>query len=76
MKRGALFLLLVSFVAGLAARAQAQQQMTVAKTNMKVGEAAPDFALLDNHWNVVRLSDYRGKQTVILAFYVLAFTGG
>jgi peroxiredoxin len=24
----------------------------------------------------VKLSDYRGKKNVILAFYVLAFTGG
>jgi len=76
MKRAALFLLLVPFTAGVAARAHAQQKMSIAKTNLKAGEAAPDFALLDNHWNVVRLSDYRGKQTVILAFYVLAFTGG
>jgi peroxiredoxin len=77
MKRSALFLLLAAFAWGATAQAHAQaQQPTIAKTNLKVGEVAPDFTLLDNHWNQIRLSDYRGKKTVILAFYVLAFTSG
>jgi peroxiredoxin (alkyl hydroperoxide reductase subunit C) len=37
---------------------------------------APDFTLPDNNFKPVKLSDYRGKKNVILAFYVLAFTGG
>jgi cytochrome oxidase Cu insertion factor (SCO1/SenC/PrrC family) len=56
--------------------AQAQEQEAVAKTNLKVGDVAPDFTLLSDDWKKVSLSDYRGKKTVILAFYVLAFTGG
>jgi peroxiredoxin len=32
--------------------------------------------LLANDWKPVKLSDFRGKKNVILAFYVLAFTGG
>jgi peroxiredoxin len=59
----------------LAVPSQAQEA-AIAKTNLKVGEAAPDFTLLDNHWNPVKLSDFRGKKNVVLAFYVLAFTGG
>lgn len=55
--------------------AQAQQSTKVAMTNLKVGETAPDFTLLDDQWHPVKLSDYRGK-TVVLAFYVLAFTPG
>ena len=43
---------------------------------LKVGDKAPDFALPDQNGKVVKLSDYRGKQSVLLAFYVLAFTGG
>jgi cytochrome oxidase Cu insertion factor (SCO1/SenC/PrrC family) len=53
-----------------------QQQPAVAKTQLKVGDAAPDFTLPDQNRKPVKLSDYRGKKNVILAFYVLAFTGG
>jgi cytochrome oxidase Cu insertion factor (SCO1/SenC/PrrC family) len=54
----------------------AAQEEAVAKTNLKVGDVAPDFSLLSNKWEQVKLSDYRGKKNVILAFYVLAFTEG
>jgi len=37
---------------------------------------APDFTLPDQNGKQVKLSEFRGKKTVILAFYVLAFTGG
>lgn len=66
-------LLLVLFAAQFSAFAQ---EDAIAKTNLKVGDAAPDFTLLSNDWKPVKLSDFRGKKTVILAFYVLAFTGG
>ena len=52
------------------------QNVNVAHTTLKPGDMAPDFTLLDNHWNPVRLSDFRGKKNVVLAFYVLAFTEG
>jgi cytochrome oxidase Cu insertion factor (SCO1/SenC/PrrC family) len=56
---------------------QAQQpQPQIAHTFLKVGDVAPDFTLRSNQGTMVKLSDYRGKQNVILAFYVLAFTGG
>ncbi len=48
----------------------------MATTTLKVGDMAPDFTLLSDQWKPVKLSDYRGKQNVMLAFYVLAFTGG
>ena len=48
----------------------------VAKVSLKVGEVAPDFSLLSDQWKTVKLSDYRGKKNVMLAIYVLAFTGG
>jgi peroxiredoxin len=54
----------------------AAQEETIAKTNLKVGDVAPDFTLTSNKWEKVKLSDYRGKKNVVLAFYVLAFTGG
>lgn len=43
---------------------------------LKVGDKAPDFTLPDQNGNKVKLSDYLGKKNVVLAFYVLAFTGG
>ncbi len=54
----------------------AAQEEAIAKTNLKVGDVAPDFTLTSNKWEKVKLSDYRGKKNVVLAFYVLAFTGG
>lgn len=45
-------------------------------TALKVGDVAPDFELNDTTGNKVKLSDFRGKKNVVLAFYVLAFTGG
>ena len=59
----------------LAATALAQQP-PVASTHLKVGEMAPDLTLPDQNQKPVRLSDFRGKKNVVLAFYVLAFTGG
>lgn len=32
------------------------------------GEPAPDFELLDVNGNCIRLSNYRGKQPVVLVF--------
>lgn len=66
--------LLAGLTPALASRNQEKEQ--IAHTNLKVGEMAPDFTLLDNRWKPVRLSDFRGKKNVVLAFYVLAFTEG
>jgi len=52
------------------------QQPAPPKTQLKVGDAAPDFSLTDTNGKPVRLSDFRGQKNVVLAFYVLAFTGG
>jgi hypothetical protein len=52
------------------------QKPEMAKISLKVGDTAPDFTLLSDQWKPVKLSDYRGKQNVFLAVYVLAFTGG
>ncbi len=60
-------------VLAFSAIAQTPQAPT---TTLKVGDAAPDFTLTDTGGNPVKLSDYRGKKNVVLAFYVLAFTGG
>ena len=36
---------------------------------IKVGDAAPDFTLLDQDGQAVTLSSYRGKKSVVLVFY-------
>jgi peroxiredoxin len=73
MKQITLLLLLVLAAAVFPLHAQ---QDTIAKTNLKVGDIAPDFSLPSDKWETVKLSDFRGKKNVVLAFYVLAFTGG
>lgn len=48
-------------------------------TMPKVGDVAPDFSLKyfdGNDLKDVKLSDFRGKKNVVLAFYIFAFTGG
>ncbi|MTK04147.1 peroxiredoxin [Micromonospora sp. CP22] len=42
---------------------------------IEVGAEAPDFVLKDQNNQQVRLSDFRGRRTVLLVFYPLAFTG-
>lgn len=60
----------------LAAISFAQDAPKAPTTSLKVGDAAPDFELTDTAGKKVKLSEYRGKKNVVLAFYVLAFTGG
>jgi cytochrome oxidase Cu insertion factor (SCO1/SenC/PrrC family) len=52
------------------------RQPAAPQTRLKVGDPAPDFELTDTEGQKVKLSDFRGKKNVVLAFYVLAFTGG
>jgi mycoredoxin-dependent peroxiredoxin len=42
---------------------------------ISVGEHAPDFTLKDQNNEDVSLSQFSGKQAVLLVFYPLAFTG-
>lgn len=79
-----LFLLAILTVSGFAQQTTAPAPQPAApgpqpappKTHLKVGQAAPEFVLTDTEGKQVKLSDFKGKQNVVLAFYVLAFTGG
>jgi hypothetical protein len=59
--------------------AVAQSKQPESASMPKVGEMAPDFTLKyfdGNDLKDVSLSQYRGKQNVVVAFFIFAFTGG
>lgn len=71
--------LLLAMTSGLIAQNTAAQSKKEGSSMPKVGDMAPDFTL--KHFDGsdlkdVKLSDYRGKKNVVLAFYIFAFTGG
>lgn len=43
---------------------------------LKVGDAAPDFSLVGSDGKTYKLSDFKGKKAVVLAWFPRAFTGG
>jgi len=53
-------------VAGAAARG----------ADLAPGDPAPDFSLPGSDGRTHKLSDYKGKQAVVLAWFPKAFTGG
>jgi len=70
----ALLLTFLPVVAAISGPLQKKEE--VPKLSLKVGDPAPDFTLLSDQWKTVKLSDFKGKKNVLLAVYVLAFTGG
>ena len=43
---------------------------------LQAGDPAPDFELQGSDGRMYRLSDYRGKQAVVLAWFARAFSEG
>jgi cytochrome oxidase Cu insertion factor (SCO1/SenC/PrrC family) len=80
MKRKSLGVVAAALLLALTAASSTFAQSNKEGSSMpKVGDMAPDFTL--KHFDGsdlkdVKLSDYRGKKNVILAFYIFAFTGG
>jgi cytochrome oxidase Cu insertion factor (SCO1/SenC/PrrC family) len=76
-----LVLLLVMSASAFAQQTQQQPAQpakppAAPKTHLKVGDPAPEFTLPGTDGKTYKLSDFKGKKSVVLAFYVLAFTGG
>jgi peroxiredoxin Q/BCP len=65
---------LVVALASIGAWAQAPAQSAV--PTLKVGDMAPDFSLPGTDGKTHKLSDYRGKSAVVVAWFPKAFTGG
>ena len=79
MQRKRVALLLVGLFLAMTALPTVAQNKKEDSSMPKVGDMAPDFTL--KHFDGtdlkdVKLSDYRGKKNVVLAFYIFAFTGG
>ena len=60
----------VLFAAGLAMAAPA------AAAELKVGDTAPDFTLQASDGKTYKLSDFKGKQAVVIAWFPKAYTQG
>lgn len=48
----------------------------LAAADLKVGDDAPDFELVGSDGKTYKLSDFKGKQAVVVAWFPRAFTGG
>ena len=49
---------------------------TALAAELKVGDPAPDFTLQASDGKTYKLSDFKGKQAVVLAWFPKAFTQG
>ena len=58
----------------LSAVAQTQKESAPPAPEVKIGDVAPDFTLVDQNGQPHSLHDYEGKKNVALAFYVWAFS--
>jgi peroxiredoxin Q/BCP len=69
---------LVATLAAATAMAQAPNPNAApaVPTVVKVGDVAPDFTLQGTDGKTHKLSDYRGKQAVVIAWFPKAFTQG
>jgi peroxiredoxin Q/BCP len=72
------FLTTVAIAAIAAATLAAQQASTTTRNpvDLKVGDPAPDFSLQAGDGKTYKLSDYKGKQAVVVAWFPKAYTAG
>jgi peroxiredoxin Q/BCP len=70
------FLTTVATFAFAAATLAAQAPATTSSADLKVGDNAPDFSLQASDGKTYKLSDFKGKQAVVLAWFPKALTSG
>jgi peroxiredoxin Q/BCP len=69
MKTFSFLCVCLGFVAGFGMSAAAAEPL-------KAGDPAPDFSLPASDGKTYKLSDFKGKCAVVLAWFPKAFTGG
>jgi hypothetical protein len=72
MRKVSITILLACFLSS--AVAQTQKESALPAPEVKIGDVAPDFTLVDQNGKPHLLHDYKGKKNVALAFYVWAFS--
>ena len=70
------FLAFGGLVLSQAMAAAPKEDKAKPKVELKVGEAAPDFSMPGSDGKTYKLSDFKGKQAVVVAWFPKAFTGG
>ena len=50
--------------------------LNTANADVAVGDDAPDFSLKGSDGKTYKVSDFKGKQAMVVAWYPKAFTGG
>ena len=68
--------LVATLAAGVALAQAPPGAAPAVPTVVKVGDMAPDFSLPGTDGKTHKLSDYRGKQAVVIAWFPKAFTQG
>jgi len=64
------------FALGLVATLLAGGMNMSSAADLKTGDDAPDFTLKGSDGKTYKLSDFKGRQAVVFAWYPKAFTGG
>lgn len=67
---------LVSMMPVMPAAAQTPAATTTPVVELKVGDMAPDFSLQATDGKTYKVSDFRGKQAVVIAWFPKAYTQG
>lgn len=62
--------------AGLALTLAGGTLTLMSASPLKVGDLAPDFTLPGSDGKTYKLSEFKGKKAVVLAWFPKAFTGG